>query len=115
MNPSPFLAINKSCNKTLLWTKKQLIQAGLNPIQTFDLHAARVGLHDCSCPNHGTSKCDCQMVVMLDYGKAGEVATLILHGNDGQTWISLVNSPEQHTDPFFQSSIEMALQLNQSK
>ncbi|MFH1906685.1 MAG: hypothetical protein ABIL11_04750 [Chloroflexota bacterium] len=56
--------------------------------------------------------CDCQMVVLLVYGSAPEPATLILHGNDGQTWLSLVNTPAQHADPSLQSSIEQALEAN---
>jgi len=103
MNISPFLSINHSCDEALQWTREQLLQAGLRPVQTFDLHAARVGLHDCPCPNHGTEECDCQMVVLLIYGKASNVSTppntnpvtLILHGNNGQTWVSLVESPDQ--------------------
>lgn len=79
------------------------MKAGLRPVQTFDLHAARVGLHDCPCPNHGTEDCDCQMVVLLVYSEAVDVSkplntspvTMILHGNDGQTWLSIVETPNQ--------------------
>jgi len=88
MNISPFLTVNYSCDKTLQWTNQQLQQAGLRSVQTFDLHTARIGSHDCQCPNHGTEACDCQMVVLLVYGDAVEPVTLILHGNDGQTWLS---------------------------
>jgi len=111
MNISPFLSVNHPCDETLQWAKKQLLQADLRAVQTFDLHAARVGLHDCPCPNHGTNECDCQMVVLLVYGKAEGPVTLILHGNDGQTWLSLVNTPLQHVDPIIQSSIEQALRI----
>jgi hypothetical protein len=55
------------------------------------------------------------MVVLLVYGNAEEPVTLILHGNDGQTWLSIVNNPLQHAAPSIQSSIEQALQLNSSK
>ena len=106
MNVSPFLSINHSCDETLQWTKEQLLRAGLRPVQTFDLHAARLGLHDCPCANHGTEECDCQMVIMLVYGKTEDVSTplntnpvtLILHGNNGQTWVSIVEAADQSTD-----------------
>jgi hypothetical protein len=111
MNISPFLAVNHSCDEALQWTKKQLLQVGLRPIQTFDLHTARVGLHDCPCPNHGTNECDCQMVVLLVYGKAAEPATLILHGNDGQTWISIANNPRQRPDVKLITAIQQALEI----
>ncbi len=115
MNTSPFLSVNHSCDEVLQWTKKQLLRAGLRAVQTFDLHNARVGLHDCPCPNHGTNECDCQMVVLLVYGNACEPVTLILHGNDGQTWFSLVNNSLQHTDASIRSAIERALQFNPSE
>ncbi len=109
MNISPFLSVNRPSDEALQWTKKQLLQAGLRPIQTFDLHAARVGLHDCPCPHHGTDDCDCQMVVLLVYGKAGEPLTLILHGHDEQIWFSIADNPRQRADPKLMSVIQQAL------
>jgi len=111
MNISPFLSVNHSCDEALQWTKKLLLQARLRPIQTFDLHTARVGLHNCPCPNHGTDECDCQMVVVLVYGKAAEPATLILHGNDGQTWLSIVDDPRQRADAKLITAIQQALEI----
>ena len=100
-------------------------------MRTFDLHTARHALHDCPCPNHGTEKCDCQMVILLVYGKASDVSTplnasvstpldtspvtLILHGNDGRTWLSLVDTTTQHEDSSLQESIERALQTSLSQ
>ncbi len=110
MNISPFLAINHPCDEALQWARKQLLRADLRPIQTFDLHAARLAMHDCSCPNHGTEKCDCQMVVLLVYGKVAEPATLILHGNDGQVWISIANDLQQRTNAKLIHSIQQALE-----
>jgi len=89
---SPFLSVDRSCDETLKWSKEQLIQVGLRPIQTFDLHTARIGLHDCPCPNHGTDECDCQMVVLLVYGNTDTPETLILHGNGETTWLSITNN-----------------------
>jgi hypothetical protein len=112
MNISPFLSINHSCDAALQWTREQLLQAGLRPVQTFDLHTARAGLHDCSCPNHGTNECDCQMVVLLIYRKAEEPVTLILHGNDGQTWFSIADGPHQRSDNQLTTTIQQALEVN---
>lgn len=95
---SPFCTINCSCDETLQWTKIQLSQAGLRAMQTFDLHTARHTLEDCPCPHHGTGACDCQMVVLLIYGEENNPSTLILHGNDGQTWLSIAETPEQRTN-----------------
>jgi hypothetical protein len=107
---SPFCQINCSCDEALQWTKKKLSQAGLRALQTFDLHTARHALEGCYCPHHGTSKCDCQMLVLLVYGEAVEPATLILHGNDGQTWLSLVDSPGQKTNAGIAAAIKSVLE-----
>lgn len=109
MNISPFLSINHPSGEALQWTKEQLLQSGLRPIQTFDLHMARLAMHDCPCPNHGTEECDCQMVVLLVYGRVAEPTALILHGNDGQTWVSIVNDPQQRVDAKTMVLIQHAL------
>lgn len=120
MNVSPFLSVNQSCDEAMQWANEQLVRAGLRPVQTFDLHTARNGLQDCPCPNHGTNECDCQMVVMLVYGTSGDVSTLsavvntdpvtlILHGNDGQTWLSIADGPHRTTDSKLSTEIKRAL------
>lgn len=106
---SPFLSINSSCDQALQMTKSLLSQAGLSAVQTFNLNTARLGAHNCSCPNHGTEACDCQMIVLLVYGEAAEPATLILHGNDGQTWVSVTDDPAQRTDKKLITSIRHVL------
>ena len=107
---SPFLSIDSSCDQTLQMTKTQLSEAGLSAVQTFNLNTARLGLHNCCCPNHGTEACDCQMIVLLVYGEAPEPATLILHGNNGQTWISIAESAIQRGEPKLVASIRRVLE-----
>jgi len=92
MNFSLFLFVDRPYGETIKWVKQQLMQAGLHPVQTFDLHTARMGLHNYPCPNHGTDECDCQMVVLLVYGDTGAPETLILHGNGENTWLSITDS-----------------------
>ena len=94
MNLSPFLTVSWTCDQTVDWVRQQLLSAGLRSVQTFDLHSARAASHDCECPHHGTDQCDCQMVVLLVYGKVQEPATLILHGNNGMTWLSITVSTQ---------------------
>lgn len=103
MNTPPFSSINYPCDAALHWTREQLTLAGLRSVQTFDLHAVRVGLHDYPCLNHGMDACDCQMVILLVYGESEEPVTLILHGNDGKTWLSIAEpiaspTPDTLTD-----------------
>jgi hypothetical protein len=107
---SPFLSIDSSCDQALQSTKKKLSQAGLRAVQTFNLNTARLGLHDCSCPNHGTDACDCQMIVLLVYGDVAEPATLILHGNDGKTWASIADNTLQPVDKKLITNIRHALE-----
>lgn len=107
---SPFLSIDSSCDQALQTIKSQLSQAGLWTVQTFNLNTARLGLHNCSCPNHGTEACDCQMIVLLVYGEAAEPATLILHGNDGKTWFSIADTTPHRGDTKLITSIRQALE-----
>jgi hypothetical protein len=109
MNISPFLSVQCPCDEALPKVSRQLREAGLRTVQTFDLHSAMAGIDGCSCPNHGTDECDCQMVVLLVYGDTAEPASLILHGNSKQTWVSLADSIFQHPNPQLQSSIQKAL------
>jgi hypothetical protein len=50
------------------------------------------------------------MIVMLVYGKAEEPVTLILHGNDGHTWLSLADNSILPSDESIQSTIQRTLQ-----
>ncbi len=112
---SPFLTLNCSCDEALQWSSQNLTQNGLRVMQTFDLHTARHVLEDYPCPHHGTSECDCQMVVLLVYGKAEGPVALILHGNDGQTWLSLVDNSLQNSNASVRSTIEKVLQQNSTE
>ena len=109
MNISPFLSTNCPCDEALPKVNQQLKDAGLRTVQTFDLHSAMSGTHGCSCPNHGTENCDCQMVVLLVYGGAVEPETLILHGDSQRTWISLADTVPQNRDLLLQITIQKAL------
>jgi hypothetical protein len=115
MNISPFLTFYCPCDETLPRVSQQLTEAGLRPVQTFNLHSAMMGTHGCSCPNHGTEECDCQMVVLLVYGEAAEPVTLLLHGNSKQTWVSIADSILQHPDPQLQITIQRALGQQESE
>ena len=115
MNISPFLSTNYPCSEALPRVSKQLKEAGLRTVQTFDLHSAITGAHGCSCPNHGTEECDCQLVVLLVYGTAAEPVTLIMHGNGEQTWFSLVDTILQDPNPQLQITIQKALAQQESR
>jgi hypothetical protein len=115
MNISPFLSTNCPCDEALSTVNQQLKDAGLRTVQTFDLHSAMSGTHGCSCLNHGTEECDCQMVVLLVYGGAVEPETLILHGDSKRTWISLADTVLQNPNPQLQITIQKALGWQESE
>jgi hypothetical protein len=49
------------------------------------------------------------MVILLVYGDAPEPLTLILHGNNGQTWLSIADSPRQNADVGLYAATRQAL------
>ncbi len=106
---SPFLSIEASCDQALPLTRDLLSRAGLSAVQTFNLNTARLGSPLCDCPNHGTEACDCQMIVLLIYDESVEPATLVLHGNDGMTWITIVDATPQTVDTRLVSKIQHSL------
>jgi hypothetical protein len=86
----PLLYLRQSCEDAIPYFVNRMNQAGLYVIRTFDLHETHMVESICSCPHHGTAQCDCQMVVLLVYGKDNKPASLVVHGHNGQTWFSLV-------------------------
>jgi hypothetical protein len=82
-----FLSLNYPGDKSLVWVKEQLATAKLRIVQTFDLHSARHALADCPCPHHG---------------------------NDGQTWLSLVEHPDQPVNKDAILGIRQALEIQAS-
>ena len=109
--PSSFLSVDHPCDQTVRRLRRNLPRTGLRVLQTFDLQDARLSRAECPCPHHGMRRCDCRMVVLLIYGGASEPATLVLHGNGGRTWLSLVNTPVQQADASMRACIERALGL----
>jgi hypothetical protein len=51
------------------------------------------------------------MVVLLVYGNTSEPVTLILHGNDGQTRMSIADNPQQRADAKLITVIQQALEI----
>jgi hypothetical protein len=96
---SPFLTLDQPCDEAVDWVVSKVNQVGLTVMRTFDLQVARDAQITCPCPHHGTSLCDCQMVVLLVYAVNLAPVTLIAHGYNHQTWFSVVDTPQQRVDP----------------
>ena len=94
-NLTSILTLRQSAKTTVAWTMQRLIAHGFQVERTFDLHAARMAQVDCLCPYHGTNDCTCQMVVLLVHRQEAQPVTIVVHGHDGQTSLSLVEMASQ--------------------
>ena len=81
----PILVVNQACDCTVTQVTEQFMSAGYAVVQSFDLLSAM----------DARTRCICQLVVLLVYGKDGPPATVILDGNDISTSIFLENEPER--------------------
>ena len=107
----PFLVLEQPCEAAAAWVTKQLGELGLRVVTTFDLRLAEMPHTDCPCPHHGTDQCDCQLRVLLVYKPNSKPATLLVHGHDGISWLSLVNTPQQPVDPRLEGLMRKILTL----
>jgi hypothetical protein len=94
--------IDLDCNDLVNLLSKRLREQGLYVHRSFDLRSAKEMLRDpkdCQCPNHGTSHCACQYIVLLIGMVNDRPISLIAHGHDGVTILSLDLSPPISVDP----------------
>lgn len=105
----PFLILRQSCSDAIEWVIQQISAAGMEVVRTFDLQVARHEHAGCTCPNHGTAECDCQMVVLLVYDNSRLPLTLVGHGHDAQTWLSIIDTPQQRAAPHLEEAVRRAL------
>jgi hypothetical protein len=105
----PFLVIENTCTQVLTLVNEKLTEAGFRTVQTFNLQTARLAHLGCTCPHHGTSDCNCQMVILLVYGKQEDPATLIIHSQDEKTGVSLSSPMGDHATQNLGSAIRRVL------
>lgn len=105
----PFLALEQTCEQVHAWVNLQLTSAGFRVVRTFDLQTARLAHLDCTCPNHGTENCNCQMIVLLVYQNKSIPATVIIHGQEGKSWLSLAAPEGKRVSQRFETAILRAL------
>ena len=104
--------LNLDADQALPLITNILSGLGLQVLPSFDLQAARASQFRCKCPHHGTAQCDCQMVVLLVYGHSEQPTSMVVHGQDGKTNISLVDTPQQRPDRGMIGRIQKALEAN---
>jgi hypothetical protein len=83
-----------------------LNDSGLRVLVSFDLRASASAA---PCPHHGNAGCDCQVTILLVYDEEKIPATLLAHGQDGETWISLVSALGQRPPVHLENKIAHAL------
>ena len=105
----PFLVLEKTCDEALIWANNELRSVGFRVVQTFDLQVARLAHPECTCPHHGEPECNCQMVVLLVYRKQEDPATLIIHGQENKSWISLAAPVDRHNNQQLEIAIRHVL------
>ena len=112
MNQSTYLlTLNLDTEQAVEQVTRRLTADGLQVMRSFDLQTARSTHTNCTCPNHGTAECDCQMVVLLVYDKRGKPLTLMAHSQDGQTQFELVDSPQQRPQRMIKAAVLQVLAL----
>lgn len=105
----PFLFLDQTCEQVQAWVNETLSRAGFRVVQTFDLQVARLAHSDCLCPHHGTDDCNCQMIVLLVYRKNADPVTLVIHGQDDRTWLSLANPTGKCANQHLEAAVRRAL------
>jgi hypothetical protein len=109
MMSEAFFRMNQPWDVAIEWVVRQVSRAGLQVLRTFDLQLARLAHSECPCPLHGTQQCDCQMMVLLVYAEGYQPVSLVAHGHDGKTWLSLVDTAQQEADPRLEAAIMQAV------
>ena len=94
---TPILTLQDTTETTVAWMMRQLSTSGFEVKRTFDLQAARQAHSDCPCPHHGTRDCTCQMIVLIVHSE-GQLTTIVAHGQDKRTSLSLVGGTNQFID-----------------
>jgi hypothetical protein len=105
-------SLNLDAEQALPLITNLLSDLGLQVLPSFDLQAARASQIRCKCPHHGTAQCDCQMVVLLIYGQDNQPTSMVIHGQDGKTYLSLVDNPQQRPNKGMIRRIRKALAEN---
>src|SRR5574341_1803129 len=86
-----------------------LTRRGFRVVRSFDLRSAIAVHADCECPNHGTTQCTCQFVVLLVYGESGAPVVITTHSRDAQAQAQIVHDANTRPDPRLVEQVMAAL------
>lgn len=85
-------SFNLGCDQVVNLLTRSLAARGYDVHRSFDLQSARDSLKDpesCPCPHHGTAECTCQYVVLQVSVYEDEPVSLVIHGHDDVTRLSI--------------------------
>lgn len=105
----PLIKINSTGDEAVARITDVLQDRSLRVMTSFDSQLTRTTMTPATCPHHGMADCDCQIVILLVYDQDGQPATLLAHGQDGETWISMVVAPGQRPHARLENKIKQAL------
>lgn len=88
----------------------KLQASGLGVLRSFDIRSACAASPDKTCPHHGKSQCDCQLVVLIVLDRIEQPASLMLHTFNGQTQIGLATSPGHQPSDRLEKRLRRILQ-----
>ena len=94
-------SFERDCDEVVDQITEALKKAKLLVSRSFDLQSARQSFTQpqaCTCPHHGTAQCACQYVILLVRYRQADPVTLVAHGSDGRTILSLDQSALIETD-----------------
>lgn len=107
---SPLMQFDRNCNQVIEESVNRLTRSGFTVVESFDLQIARANHTGCTCPQHGTDQCACQLAILLVYERDAFPVSLMVHGNQEWTEISIVETPDQKIKPALRTKIISTLQ-----
>ena len=105
----PLVKLTNTGDDALSRVQDILSETGLYVSVSFDSHKMRDDASPVVCPHHGPSDCDCRVTILLVYDDDGQPATLLAHGQDGETWFSLATMPGPQPPAPLETKITQAL------
>ncbi len=83
---TPLFIVTKTCDQVIDQVSQRLASAGFQTLPTFNLKATLPAERCCDSPS---GLCECQMVILLVFGKDGPPFTLSLFGEKGTTTVAM--------------------------
>lgn len=107
---SPLMVFEKDCSQVVDEISRLLGMSGLTVVESFDLQVARAGHIGCTCPHHGTDQCACQLAILLIYGDDPTPVSIMVHGNEEDTDVSIIEMAGLAISPDMKTKIMATLQ-----